>query len=44
VSPENQGSFAVDEKLSIDHSGLDAIKKKEVKESPSLFYKNEAKD
>jgi hypothetical protein len=35
----------LNEKLkAIDHSGLDAIKKKEIKQSLSLFHKNETKD
>jgi hypothetical protein len=42
---KDKGSLALNEKLKgIDHSGLDAIKKKEIKESLSLFYKNETKN
>jgi hypothetical protein len=35
----------LNEKLKgIDHSGLDAIKKKEIKHSLSLFHRNETND
>jgi hypothetical protein len=42
---KNKGPLAVDEKFkSIDHSGLDTIKKKEIKHSLSLFHGNETKN
>jgi L-2-hydroxyglutarate oxidase LhgO len=42
---KSKGSLALNQKLKgIDHSGLNAIKKKEIKESLSLLDKNETKD